>query len=302
MVALADSLAPRQGYNATRLGNVRLLRTEAVLNDIPVLYKSGAVFVLQGSKQGILDEKTYIYDEQHYLAVSIPVPFRMTSIATPQAPLLAIYIDFDLQLAAELALEVETHKGLAAEPVRSLVSSRIEPQMEDLLLRLLTTLTDPTETAVLGQAILRELHYRVLVGPQGSAMLAALRQRGVAGKIIQSLAFLRDHYATEISVADLASRAGMSIPTYHVHFKELTGNSPMQYLKALRLHEARLMIARQNGTIAEIANKVGYQSPAQFSRDFRRHFGKTAREETQWLRMHVGDMAMLQDDASPRNH
>jgi len=82
----------------------------------------------------------------------------------------------------------------------------------------------------------------------------------------------------------------MSVPSYHVHFKGLTGSSPMQYVKALRLHEARLMIARQSTTIADIAASVGYASPAQFSRDFKRHFGRTASEETKWVRHHLGSV------------
>jgi AraC-like DNA-binding protein len=99
---------------------------------------------------------------------------------------------------------------------------------------------------------------------------------------------LRDNFGSDISVADLARDAGMSVPSYHVHFKEMTGSSPMQYVKAMRLHEARLMIARKT-TIAEVAASVGYASPAQFSRDFKRHFGRTASEEMKWVRRHLGE-------------
>ena len=81
----------------------------------------------------------------------------------------------------------------------------------------------------------------------------------------------------------------MSVPSYHVHFKNLTGSSPMQYVKAMRLHEARLMIARRSGTIADVAASVGYVSSAQFSRDFRRHFGRTASEEAKWVHHHLGE-------------
>lgn len=84
LVDLASSLATRQGYNLTALDSVRLLRAEAMLDDVPVLYRPGAVFVLQGRKQGILDGQVYIYDEDHYLAVSLPVPFRMQSTASPE--------------------------------------------------------------------------------------------------------------------------------------------------------------------------------------------------------------------------
>jgi AraC-like DNA-binding protein len=292
LVDLAGLLAPRHGYNPTGLDGVRILRTEAVLHDVPVLYKPGAVFVLQGRKRGLLEGEVYLYDEEHYLAVSVPVPFRMESVASAGHPLLAVYVEFDMQLAAEIASEIGVRRSEpTAGRMRSLVSSRMEPGIEGVLLRLLRALRDPVELAVLGPGILRELHYRVLVGPQGGAMISALQQRGRAGKIVQSLARLRETYRSEISVAALASEAGMSVPSYHAHFKALTGSSPMQYVKAIRLHEARLMIARQDRTIAEVAASVGYASPAQFSRDFKRHFRRTASEETKWVRRHLGELA-----------
>lgn len=288
LVELAGRLAPRHGYNSTGLDNVRLLRTEAVLRDIPVLYRPGAVFVLQGRKQGLLEDEVYLYDEEHYLAVSVPVPFRMQSIASAERPLLAVYVEFDMRLAAEIASEVGERR---VGKMRGLASSRMEPVIEDVVLRLLRALGDPVELAVLGAGILRELHYRVLVGPQGGAMIAALQQRGTSGRIMQSLARLRETYDSTLSVATLASEAGMSVPSYHVHFKALTGSTPMQYVKAMRLHEARLMIARQDRTIAEVAACVGYASPAQFSRDFKRHFRRTASEEARWVRQHLGELA-----------
>lgn len=291
LVELARILALRHGYNPTALSSVRILRTEAVLHDVPVLYKPGAVFVLQGSKQGILEGEIFLYDEEHYLAVSVPVPFRMESTASPERPLLAVYVEFDMHMAAEIAMQVENHIELASDKPRGLVSSRMAADIEDVLMRLLMTLRNTVDSAVLGASILRELHYRVLVGPQGGAMIAALQQKGTSGKVIQSLAWLRENYSSEISIADLAREVGMSAPSYHVHFKGLTGNSPMQYVKAMRLHEARLMIARQSRTIAEVAVSVGYASPAQFSRDFKRHFGRTASEETKWVRRHLGEVA-----------
>jgi transcriptional regulator GlxA family with amidase domain len=245
--------------------------------------------VLQGSKHGFLDEKIYLYDEDHYLAVSVPVPFRMTSTASPQLPLLAIYLQFDMQMAAEIALQLERHNGPGTTEPRGLSSSKMDSDIEDVLLRLLKAHGSPVDVAVLAASILRELHYRIMVGPQGGAVIAALHRKGTSGKIFESVAWLRDNFSSEIAVADLARDAGMSIPSFHVHFKNLTGSTPMQYVKAMRLHEARLMIARQSGTIATVAASVGYVSPAQFSRDFRRHFGRTASEEVKWVQQHLGE-------------
>lgn len=292
LVELAGALAPRQGYNPTGLREVRILRSETVLADVPVLYKPGAVFVLQGRKQGLLQGEIFRYDEEHYLAVSVPVPFRMESVASRARPLLAVYLEFDLALCAEIVSAIESQvPERASQRARSLVSSRMEPDIEGALLRLLKALNSPVETAVLGPGILRELHYRVFVGPQGAAMAAALQQGGVAGRIGHSIARLRASLGSQISVAALASDAGMSVPSYHVHFKALTGSSPLQYVKAMRLHEARLMMTRQDKTIADVALSVGYLSPSQFSRDFKRHFHRTASEEMKWARQHLGELA-----------
>ncbi|TIW12476.1 MAG: AraC family transcriptional regulator, partial [Mesorhizobium sp.] len=189
LVELAGTLAERIGYNATAIESVRVLRTEAVLHDVPVLYEPGAVFVLQGSKRGILEQEVYLYDEEHYLAVSVPVPFRMESMASPDRPLLAVYVEFDMRLAAEIAGRLETHSAVGSDTPQSLISSMMEADIEDVLLRLLKALRNPAETAVLGSGLLRELHYRVLIGPQGGAMIAALQQRGRSGRIVRSLAW-----------------------------------------------------------------------------------------------------------------
>ncbi len=197
-----------------------------------MLYKPGAVFVLRGRKQGLLDGEVYRYDEEHYLAVSVPVPFRMQSEASPENPLIAVYVEFDMAMVAEIvAIIAEGRSGFDRAKVRSLASSRMTPDIADVLQRLLRALLDPLDAAVLGADILRELHYRVLLGPQGAAMISALQQLGTSGRLIQSIMRLRDSYGSNITVTALASEAGMSVPSYHVHFKALTGSSPMQYVK-----------------------------------------------------------------------
>ncbi|WP_062226710.1 AraC family transcriptional regulator [Aureimonas frigidaquae] len=283
----ASRLAPRPGYNPTALRGMRILRSETVLEDMPVLYRPGAVFVLQGAKQGFLDGKVYRYDADHYLGVSVPVPFRMASQASREVPLLALYLEFDLNLAAEIAMMLEHGGHGVQDEARSLVSSPLSPRLRDLLRRVLAALADRQECAILGPGLLRELHYRVLVGPQGGALRAALRHRGPAGRIVQSLAHIRASFTVGISVPELAAAAGMSVPSYHAHFKALTGTSPIRYIRAIRLHEARMMIASNQGSIATVAAKVGYASAAQFSRDFRNHFGRTATEEIRWMREHL---------------
>ena len=290
LLVLAATLAPRTGYNATLVPGIRILRSETILENVPVLYRPGAVFVLQGAKQGFLNSEVHRYDADHYLAVSVPVPFRMASQASSEQPLLAIYFDFDLHLAAEIVTALE---GQVAhdEKVRakSLVSSRMTSSIVDVLQRLLHALHHPQELAILGPGLLREVHYRILIGPQGEALMAALRGNDTTDRIVHSLTLIRERYNARLVVPKLAAEAGMSVPSYHADFKSLTGTTPIQYIKALRLHEARLMVARRKGSMAMIAAAVGYASPAQFSRDFKRHFHRTPGEEAKWMQEHLGE-------------
>ena len=220
------------------------------------------------------------------------MPFRMASQATPDQPLLAIYFDFDLHLAAEIATTLEEQVGHDERMrARSLVSSRMVPSITDVLQRLLNALHHPQELAILGPGLLRELHYRVLIGPQGGSLMAALRRNNTTDRIVKSLSLIRERYNEGLSVPELAATVGMSVPSYHAGFKSFTGNTPIQYIKALRLHEARLMIARRQGTLTVIAAEVGYASPAQFSRDFKRHFHRSPSEEARWMREHLGEPA-----------
>lgn len=289
MVSLLATLAPQEGYNLTALPSVRLLRSNRPLARTPVLYDPGIVIVCQGCKRGFFGDEIYIYDEQHYLAVAVPVPFTMETDAKPERPLLAIYLHLDFQLAAELMLQIDQQSlQLGQLPVeeapRSLFSSPMDPALTRSVLRFLETLGDPLEAAILAPALLRELYFRVLTGAQGDAMRAALAMRGRFGNIARALQRIHTGYAQPIDLPQLASEAGMSVPSFHSHFKAITCTSPMQYLKCTRLHQARLLIVRQGMTAQAASLAVGYASASQFNREFKRLFGRTPLAEAQRMR------------------
>ncbi len=281
---LLHQLAPLEGYNLTRLPGVRILRSDRPLARTPVLYDPGIVVVCQGSKRGFFMDQVYLYDEEHYLAVSVPVPFVMETDASPQRPLLAIYMHLDFRVASELMVQIDQLGGAAAEAPRSMMSSPMDAPMRMSVLRLLEALADPLEAAVLGPALVRELYLRVLTGPQGSAMRAALTMRGQFGKIGLALRRIHAAYAQPLDLSQLAGEAGMSVPTFHSHFKAITGMPPMQYVKSVRLHQARLLMVREGATASAAAFAVGYQSASQFNREFRRLFGLPPAGEARRLR------------------
>lgn len=285
MVALLEQLAPQEGYNLTPLPGVRLLRSNRPLARTPVLYDPGIVIVCQGCKRGYFGDEVYVYDEQHYLAVAVPVPFTMETDATPQRPLLAIYLHLDFPLAAELMLQIDG-QGVPArdDAPSSMLSSPMHPALKATVLRFLEALGDPLEATVLAPSLLRELYIRVLTGEQGNAMRAALAQRGRFGNIVRALQRIHSAYADPIDLPQLAGEAGMSVPSFHSHFKAITRTSPMQYLKCTRLHQARLLIARQGMTAQAASLAVGYASASQFNREFKRLFGRTPQAEARRMR------------------
>jgi AraC-like DNA-binding protein len=284
-IELLRALAPDEGYNLTAIPSVRILRSDRALARTPVLYDPGIVIVCQGRKRGYFGDELYVYDEDQYLAVSVPVPFTMETEATPERPLLALYLHLDFALAAEVAEQIDNEGRI--EPVaapRSMMSTPMDEAMQGSVLRFLEAMQRPLDAAVLGPALLRELYFRVLTGAQGHTMRSALAMRGQFGRISQALRVIHASYAEPLDVARLASEAGMSAPSFHSHFKAITQVSPMQYVKSTRLHQARLLMVRQSLTAEAASHAVGYTSPSQFSREFRRLFGATPAAEARRMR------------------
>lgn len=279
-VKLLKTLAPQEGYNLTALPDVRILRSDRPLARTPVLYDPGIVIVCQGSKRGFFGDQVYLYDEQHYLAVAVPVPFTMETAASAEHPLLAIYLHLDFSVATELLLQLEQQDvAFESQAAQSMMSSPMDQTLRETVLRFLTTLNQPLDAKMLGPALVRELYYRVLTGAQGSALRAALTLQGQFGKVGKALSHIHAHYAQPLTLGQLASLAGMSVPTFHTHFKSITNQPPMQYVKSVRLHQARMLMVRQEMTAAAASHAVGYESASQFNREFKRLFGLPPAEE-----------------------
>ncbi|NII53903.1 AraC family transcriptional regulator [Luteibacter sp. SG786] len=284
MVARLLRLAPEEGYNRTGLADVRLLRADASLPHTPVLYEPCIVIVCQGRKRGFLGEHTYLYDPQHYLVLSVPLPFISQTEATKEQPMLALSIRLDLAMLADLLLALERELPAPDATPLGMASTVMDAELADTVLRLLRALERPLETHALGPGLLREIYYRVLVGEQGPALRAALTQRDRFGQIARAIRKIQTAFHEHIEVSDLAREANMSLPSFHNHFKAVTHSSPAQYLKSTRLHQARLLMIRSGLSAIDASARVGYESPSHFSREFKRLFGRPPIEEARRMR------------------
>lgn len=284
MVQLMSRLAPLEGYNLSQMDDVRFLRSNRPLTRTPVLYEPGIVILCQGRKRGYLGSETFVYDAQHYLVVSVPVPFTMETDASEAEPMLAVYLRLDFTLAGELIQQVDDVREVEAAQPMGMYASPMDEPLRRSTLRFLEIMAEHTDAQILGPGVLRELYYRVLTGEQGGTLRAAIAQQGQFGKVTRAIHKIHRCYNERLNVEALAREAQMSVPNFHLHFRKVTDASPMQYLKSTRLHQARLLMLRNDLTAAKAAYMVGYESASQFSRDFKRLFGRTPLAEVAWMK------------------
>ncbi|MDE1169748.1 MAG: AraC family transcriptional regulator [Verrucomicrobium sp.] len=269
------SLATIDGFGPTALADVRVMYSPTRHDYGPVAYDPSVVIIAQGRKRGRLGGRTFVYDARNYLVLALPLPFECETIGTAKEPLLGLAVRISPPVVAELLLDLETPAD--AGKLRAVDASRLTPELEDAALRLARALRSPVEARILGPQIVREITYRALRGGQGAALQALASPQGRFGRIARALRRIHADYARPLDVPLLAREAGMSLTSFHTHFKALTAKPPQRYLQAIRLHKAEALLAA--GTpVAEAGRQVGYESASQFSREFKRFFGLPPKE------------------------
>jgi AraC-like DNA-binding protein len=271
--------------HATPLDDVKVMLASESLPRTPVLYEPGIVIVVQGRKRGFLGDRIYTYDANNYLVLSIPLPFECETEAAPDGPMLGVKVRFDLSLLAELLMKMDgPHPaGVPATP-KGIYATKLDERLSETTIRLLECLGNPVEARVLGPLIVREIAYRVLCGPQGGALRAAAALHSRFSQVNRALQRIHAEFARDLSVEELAETAGMSPSAFHQNFKTVTSTSPLQYLKTIRLHKARFLMAYEGLRAGVAADRVGYESSSQFSREFKRLFGTSPVEAANHVR------------------
>lgn len=269
------SLLPVEGYYASVLDGVTLMRANASTGRVPVLQEPSIVIMGQGVKRGYIGDSEVCYRPGQCLVVSVPMHFECDTVVDASGPMLAISVRIDVQLINELMAKMESACAGAirsAEPELGMLVTDVSAPMQDTVRRLLAALASSDEARVLGPQLVRELHFRLLQSPGGAGLRNVAAWHGRWGQIYRACEQLRTDYARPHDVATLAHDAAMSISAFHHAFRAVTGHSPMQYLKQTRLHKGREMIVT-GMPVSQAAYAVGYASTSQFSREFKRLFG-----------------------------
>lgn len=272
-----DAFDLPEGFSESKLSGTRFFKHLDHVPRIPLLYDPGISIVLQGRKIGYLGGQAFQYDANNYLVVSVSMPFECETFATPEAPLLGLYIDVDMPVVRELVADMDQPvpdtpadilpKGIGPAPM--------DNRMAEVVGRLLQTLGSDTETRILGPALVREIFYRVLCGGQGPVLWSLAAHNGSFARIAEVLKMIQTDYARKLDVETMAGMVNMSVSAFHRVFKEITAESPMQYLKKIRLTRARAFLMEEDMKAYIAADRVGYESASQFSREFKRYFGQS---------------------------
>lgn len=276
------------GAYESRLKGVRFFKETKHIPRRPMVYDPGICIVIQGHKIGYLGGQRFRYDANNYLATMVTMPFECETFASHEEPLLGLYIDIDIgqlrELIGRLGLQAEMggigEKGLP----RGIGPAIMDEDMADATARLIRCLQSETESQILGPGLVREVLYRALCGAQAPVLCSLAMFSGAFSNVAQVLRIMQSDYAEKLDVEKLADKARMSVSAFHRAFKEITSDSPIQYLKKIRLAKARDLMVQESMKAYIAADRVGYESASQFSREFKRHFGQSPADMMRELR------------------
>jgi AraC-like DNA-binding protein len=285
LVALLERLtAGREGSIETAVPGLcahRLTRSSEGRHAIQV--PSFAV-IAQGSKRLLVGDDIYEYDPMHYMVTSVALPVMgKVTVASATEPYLGMRLEFEVEDITALVRDENMPPASPAQSPRGLYVNRIGAPLLDAALRLLRLLETPRDIPILAPLVKREILYRLLANGQGAALRQVALQDSQAQRVDKAIRLLRENYAQPLRIEAIARDVHMSVSSLHHHFKDVTGMSPLQYQKQLRLQEARRLLFVGSVDIAVAAHQVGYESASQFSREYSRLFGTPPlRDRRRW--------------------
>jgi AraC-like DNA-binding protein len=239
--------------------------------------------IAQGDKRTIIADEEYRCTEGCYIAYGMDLPSVSHIIgASAKKPHLAFSIPLDRQIISQLAGGV---KPAPSDKIyKGITIAEAAPELLEACLRLIKLLDTPERIPVLAPMITREIHYYLLTGPQGEDFRLLGTHENHNNRIARAISWLRQNYRESIKIAPLAAQVNMSLPSFNRHFKQITGMSPIQFQKRLRLYEAQRLMLSEDKNAETVAFEVGYKSVPQFNREYKRQFGEPPHKDIKQMR------------------
>lgn len=262
-------------HQPPELPGLMLIRLDQPQLNSCSVYEPCVALIVQGSKRVLLGHETLSYGEDRYLIASMDLPVRTAVMeASAERPYLGVALRLDWHEIASLTLTLPAGAPPPSAPdSRAMSTGAIAAPLLEAFDRLLALLEQPEHIPALAPLIQREIHYRLLTGEAGGRLRQIANVNTQSHQVARAIVQLNARYAEPLRVEALARDAGMSPSTFHHHFKAHTAMSPLQYQKQLRLAEARRLMLSERLDASTAAFRVGYESPSQFSREYRRLFG-----------------------------
>lgn len=238
-----------------------------------IVYNPVICLILQGRKEMNVGTQSVSLAEGDALLVShdVPVMSKITQ-ASADVPYRALILSLDMSILRGLYEQVGETVTFD-HPATSVSAQAADPTWLDPVVRYLEMMDAPLDAQVLGPMILKEIHYRLLLSPIGGMLRNLLSVDSYASRIAKSIQQIRARFREPLVMGELARVAGMSQSSFYEHFKSVTGYSPLQFQKDLRMIEARALLERGAPSVATAGFEVGYESATHFSRDYARKFG-----------------------------
>lgn len=272
------------GTGGSSIPGLRFVRNTQVSEPIYSVYEPSLCVVAQGSKLVMLGKESYQYDSASYLTASVHLPITGQVIeASSDSPYLCVRLQLDMNQIFEV-VQSSSQETTSDFLGRGLVINQVNDSLLEAVLRLIRLLDTPEDIPILADGIKREIIYRVLQNDQNDSLKRFALVGSQAQRIAKVIEVLNNEFAQPLKVDDLAKEASMSSSSFYHHFKEVTGMSPIQFQKQLRLQEARRLLLTEDLEAAEAAFQVGYESPTHFNREYSRKFGLSPMKDVRRLR------------------
>lgn len=280
------------GLTITPIPRLEISVGQGTPDKAPCLYRSMICFILQGSKHVAINDDLLSYDPSQYLISALDLPLTGQILdAEDGRPYIAVSLVLDPVLLAEIASTMPAVRDVDPQGIGIAVNP-MTASLNDTLLRLLTLLDTPGDIPILAPLVERELLYRLLQGPQGRLLRQIAQPEGALSRIRRAVTWIRDNHNTHLRIEALCNVSGMSRASLHRHFVAITGLSPVQYHKQLRLQEARQLLLAGDHRASDVAFAVGYESASQFSREYYRQFGAPPARDVRQIRQAIDSPAL----------